>query len=112
MLMMSTLPSTPQEMVVQARSQLGISQEKFGRQVGASQSLISKYEGGAVDPPASVLMNCIHILSGSSSQAVTEESLTSLVSERLSGRSKAALRAVVAQLIVNLTSPRPRTSSR
>ncbi|GHD68913.1 hypothetical protein GCM10007164_11210 [Luteimonas padinae] len=52
----------PSELVSAARSLLGLSQRDFGRQLGKSQGLISKYESGHVVPPAAVVIHCMHIL--------------------------------------------------
>lgn len=48
-------------LVRQARAKLNVSQTEFGRLVGKTQTVISRYEAGAVEPPGSIIMYCMHI---------------------------------------------------
>jgi transcriptional regulator with XRE-family HTH domain len=113
------LPKAPNLVVRNARIQLGLTQEEFASRIQTSQSLVSKYEGGQVAPPAGILMHCVHILSQRADQSVSESALLELVKQRLSGKDRAGLRTAVAELILGLVpvaaakrSPRrPRPSS-
>ena len=58
---MSTTP-TPAELVKQARRTQGLSQAAFAREIAKTQVLVSKYEASIVQPPASVIMHCMHVL--------------------------------------------------
>lgn len=49
-------------LVKAARRATGKTQAEFGRSVGKSQALVSKYENGVVQPPASVIMHCMNKL--------------------------------------------------
>lgn len=97
----SRLP-TPDGIVRDARLRVGETQTLFAQRVRSTQPLVSKYEAGAVAPPASVLMHCIHILSDGFTETITEASLATLVKQRLGGREKAEMRAAVARLILTL----------
>lgn len=55
--------SSPANLVRLARRAEGASQRDFGAKFGKSQGIVSRYESGTVDPPAEVLMHCMHILS-------------------------------------------------
>lgn len=61
---MDTPASTPPlaRLVRQARQQTGLSQSDFGSLVGKTQAVISRYENGAVEPPGSVIMHCVHLI--------------------------------------------------
>jgi transcriptional regulator with XRE-family HTH domain len=61
--MQTTLPDSPAKAVSAARDLLGLSQTQFGATIGRTQTVISKYESGLVNPPADVIMHCMHILS-------------------------------------------------
>ncbi len=54
------------EIVSAARRSLGLSQALFARRIGRSQAVVSRYESGKVDPPATVMMRAMHILMHSS----------------------------------------------
>lgn len=58
---MSTQPAAA-HLVKQARRLRGVSQAEFAEEIAKTQVLVSKYESGRVQPPASVLMHCMDIL--------------------------------------------------
>lgn len=58
---------SPSEVIRSARSVKNLSQQAFGQILGKSQGVISRYEHGLVDPPAEILMQCMHILAPSTS---------------------------------------------
>ncbi|MBL8261060.1 MAG: helix-turn-helix transcriptional regulator [Xanthomonadaceae bacterium] len=63
--MKSTSTSDPAQLVLRARTMLGLTQQEFGLRIGKSQGLVSKYEGGRVVPPARVVIHCVNVLNGS-----------------------------------------------
>lgn len=50
------------ELVQLARKAKGLKQKAFASELGKSQGVVSRYESGEVDPPADVIMHCMHIL--------------------------------------------------
>ena len=60
---MHAATSSPAELVRLAREIEKLSQQSFGARFGKSQGVVSRYESGDVDPPAEVLMHCMHVLS-------------------------------------------------
>ena len=50
------------EIVSAARRSSGLSQALFATKIGRSQAVVSRYESGKVDPPATVMMRTMHIL--------------------------------------------------
>ena len=58
------LPS-PAELVVSARDLVRENQTEFGARFGKSQSLISKYERGDIEPPGDMIIQLMTILGGS-----------------------------------------------
>lgn len=62
----------PADLVRRARDAERLSQQAFGARFGKSQGVVSRYESGAVDPPAEVLMHCVHVLSGPGAAATPD----------------------------------------
>lgn len=60
-------PKRPGTIVREARRRLGATQAAFGAKLGRSQSLISKYERGSIDPPGAVVVHCLGVLGGAPS---------------------------------------------
>jgi len=56
---MTTKPST---IVRQARKKLHLNQKDFAVQIGKTQSVLSRYESGSVEPPSRIIMHCMNIL--------------------------------------------------
>lgn len=96
--MQAVRATQPSAIVYQARASLNETQREFAARVNSTQSLICKYELGAVAPPASLLIQCLNLL-GMPTGEVSEEDLVRLVTERLSGGHMALARQAVAQLI-------------
>ncbi|WP_354521627.1 helix-turn-helix domain-containing protein [Lysobacter enzymogenes] len=88
----------PADLVRRAREAEQLSQRDFGALFGKSQGVVSRYESGAVDPPAEILMHCMHILAPSNAPAASslEPAITGvrLALENL-GRALDALQRVV-----------------
>lgn len=53
---------TPGELIESYRNLSGESQEMFGDRFGKTQSQISKYERGELDPPAEIIIHCMTFL--------------------------------------------------
>ncbi|WP_190278907.1 helix-turn-helix domain-containing protein [Dokdonella koreensis] len=60
--MKPTSSPDPAQLVLRARTALGLSQRDFGARVSKSQGLVSKYESGRVAPPAHIVIHCMNIL--------------------------------------------------
>jgi len=52
----------PSKVIQEARHFLQLNQTVFAKQIGKTQTTLSRYESGKVEPPSSVLMHCTHIL--------------------------------------------------
>jgi DNA-binding XRE family transcriptional regulator len=62
-LVMQASPTTsPAALVRHARRVLALTQADFAIRVGRTQTVISKYEAGLVDPPAEIIMHCMHVI--------------------------------------------------
>lgn len=92
----------PRGVIKGARRLTGETQAEFALRVDSSQSLISRYESGEVDPPAQVLMQCVNILDASFSANVTLDALLILIRDRLRGASMTVARTALAQLVLSL----------
>ena len=71
----NTIPSAA-EIVSKARNLMGENQTEFGARFGKSQSLMSKYERGDVEPPSDMIIQSMTILDG-------ENNLERLTPQRL-----------------------------
>lgn len=45
-----------------ARHALGLTQSEFAVLIGCTQALVSKYERARADPPAALVIRCLHVL--------------------------------------------------
>jgi predicted transcriptional regulator len=61
-------------LVRSAREHLGLNQGQFAARIGKSQGVVSRYERGAVDPPSTVVMQCMHILNHSEASSPPQAS--------------------------------------
>ncbi|MBG3848819.1 helix-turn-helix transcriptional regulator [Xanthomonas sp. WHRI 8391] len=50
------------KLVRQARLNSGLSQADFARTLQKTQTVISRYEAGSVEPPGMVVIHCMHML--------------------------------------------------
>ncbi|TPD60965.1 helix-turn-helix domain-containing protein [Stenotrophomonas maltophilia] len=66
-------------LVKRARVSLGLNQAGFGRLIGRSQGVVSRYEKGLVAPPGDVMMHCMNILGGADAAAAPLASIDDLV---------------------------------
>lgn len=53
--------------ILKARRILQLNQHDFAIKLGKTQSVLSRYESGDVQPPSDVIMHCMHILDEHSS---------------------------------------------
>lgn len=83
----------------------GMSQRAFAKAIGATQSMISRYERGLSSPPIDVVNSCMHIVHQSDGEVdhISVEELVLKVSTRLNGPNFRPLRLVIAQLIDGVT---------
>lgn len=83
----------------------GMSQRAFAQAIGATQSMVSRYESGVSSPPATVLNACMQLMHQSDAHAevISAEQLASKVVRRLGKPGHARLRFVIAQLIDGVT---------
>lgn len=59
---MSTHTLRSSDVIRQARSYLGLSQQDFGELIQRSQGVVSKYEKGTVRPNGDILIQCMNII--------------------------------------------------
>jgi transcriptional regulator with XRE-family HTH domain len=101
------MPLSPQAIVVKrARIKLQMTQPEFSKILGKDQSIISRYEKGAVEPPSEVIMHCMHIISGKAVDfneiaptAPSVEDLIHLIKNKLRGEKMADVRKAIVTLL-------------
>lgn len=107
---------SPSELVRSARRVLALSQADFAGILSRSQSVISRYESGEVEPEYDVIKTCMHIMhngkvpfekkeaeeSKGNETAVTVESLVKLVKKKLKGDSKRELRIALSAFLKSI----------
>lgn len=100
------------EIVREARNLTGLNQTKFAQSFDSKQSLISKYEGGVVMPPAKLLMQCVNICVSENAKSIqqeemvedmSEQDLVQLIGKHLQGESMKSKRYLIANLIQMMT---------
>ena len=104
-------PDSSAYTVASARNTLRLKQADFGELIGRGQSLVSKYERGKVEPPGSVVMQCIQILGGGQApgEVVSSAEVAQLVESRLEGPQFSKLRSALVNLIESVSAvPRSR----
>lgn len=97
--------SSPAAFIRRARLELGLNQKDFGKRIGKEQSQISRYEREETDPPASVIMQCMHILKESEDTKQKEVGLDDLVAairSKLTTPSKSKARSLLFDLLHTL----------
>ena len=67
--------------------------------MGRDQTLVSKYERGLVEPPADVVMQCVHITRGDAEAVMSAKELGKLISDRLAAPECTKLRAAIAAIV-------------
>lgn len=91
--------------VASAMDRTGLSQKEFGRLIQRSQSIVSKYLGGKVEVPGSVVMQCMEILRGGQAAdgGVSSSEVARLIEHRLEGPRFSRLREALVNLIESVS---------
>lgn len=107
---------SPSELVRSARKRLALSQADFAQSLSRSQSVISRYESGGVEPEYDVIKICMHIMhngkmpyekietedSKDTETGITVEGLAKLVKKKLRGDSKRELRLALSAFLKSI----------
>lgn len=82
-----------------------MSQRAFAHAIGATQSMVSRYERGLSNPPAAVVNACMQLMhqEDASIGDISAEQLASKVINNLTKPGYARLRSIIAQLIDGVT---------
>lgn len=97
----SVIPAS--DIVKRARKKSGLTQIKFAHLLGKAQSEVSKYEGGAVDPPGSIIIHCMNILNDDRNE-VAAPSVDSIIQKLKNGfdaPGHAMARSLIMGIILN-----------
>lgn len=95
-----TAVPSPGEIVKAARERQGLTQVTFAKAIGRSQTEVSRYESGQVDPPGGLLMHCLQALGVIGAVAdVSAEDLAFRIRSEFSSPNKESTRAAVWQLL-------------
>lgn len=81
-------------------------QAQLAKQLGVSQSAISKYKTGTLDAPTQVLLSCLKISGLWSSDQVTATELARRIERDLPGEEFTAVRQSISQLLNAITQRR------
>lgn len=94
----------PPEIVLSARKKVEATQMEFANLLGTTQSQISKYESGQVDPPSMLIIQCMNIMGYSLLPVpdISSDMLVKLVRTKLGSPERAEARKAVAILISSL----------
>ena len=94
--------TTIREIIRNARGRRN--QNEFASMLGITQSTLSRYENGKVNPPADIIEQCMHLTNISSDKdAPTAEELANLILEKLSPPTFSSLRNLLVELINELS---------
>lgn len=95
--------SKTSDVIRYARNVSGLTQKEFGKSLGRTQGEISKYERGTVDPPGSIIIHCMNILTaaGCPLEAPSVDRIVSLMRERFHLPEYAMARAIIMRIMVN-----------
>ena len=65
----------PSEVIIKARKNMGLTQKEFGEDeyINKSQCEISRYENEKADPPADIIIHCMHIINTSDDKVEADE---------------------------------------
>lgn len=96
---------TPSSTIIKARNFLKLNQIDFAKKLGKTQSVLSRYESGSVNPPSEVIMHCMHILNISST-AENSDNVDEIIQKikALSGEKHSDLRKALNIFLDNLLS--------
>ncbi|WP_082266575.1 helix-turn-helix domain-containing protein [Burkholderia pseudomallei] len=94
---------TPSQVVRDARQRKGLTQYEFAKELKSTQSLISKYEAGKIDPPSDLIIQCMNIICNPIVLNVSEAALVKLIRANLHGPQNAAARSTIAAIVERLS---------
>lgn len=80
----------------------GRNQAEFARELGVSQSALSRYEKGKVNPRAEVIERCMRLVHWGDIPATTVDELAEKVRAQLAGEERAPLRVALSKIIDGL----------
>jgi transcriptional regulator with XRE-family HTH domain len=95
--------TTVAELVRTARN--GRSQQKFARELGVGQSMVSRYESGRANPPVKVIEHCMRLVHAVGTEsAPTADELAAKVLIELANSDLGEVRLALARIIDMLAS--------
>lgn len=98
-----TMLSNPSLIVRSAREKLQLNQYDFSIHIGKSQGVLSRYERGKVNPPATIIMHCMNILNSGTDSYDIEQIITKL--RKLDGEQHLQIRQALSLLLDKCISP-------
>jgi len=63
----------PAQTIRLAREKKSMNQQEFAQHLGKTQSVLSRYENGKVNPPNEIYMHCMHIISEEKTTSTIEQ---------------------------------------
>jgi ribosome-binding protein aMBF1 (putative translation factor) len=97
-----THPS-PGILIRNARKKNGMTQKTLAAKLRRGQSVVSKYERGAVIPPGNILMRCMKILEGSEQAKSIPQEIPETIRTHVLALSRPQLRSILVDLVVRLS---------
>ncbi len=91
------MTSNPAKILQEARHFLQLNQIDFAKQLGKTQTTLSRYESGKVQPPSSVVMHCMHILNVDSASDEIEQIIAKI--KTLGGEEHKKFREAISVLL-------------
>ena len=92
-------PTEPHQIIRQARHKLQLNQCLFAAELGKTQSVLSRYESGKVNPPTNIIIHCTNILNNDGTSDDIEQLITKIRS--LNGDQHLKLRQALNTLLNN-----------
>lgn len=89
----------PSKLIQEARHYLQLNQTVFAKQIGKTQTTLSRYESGKVEPPSSVVMHCMHILTNDDANDEIEQIIAKI--KTLDGEQHKKFREAINVLLSN-----------
>ncbi len=106
-------PESVKELIRLARG--GASQKRFAEEIGVSQSSMSKYEAGNINPPTLVIDACLSKLRNKEKRIPNASDLAKKLVNALDGPEHVGMRRIVEQLLsgqFTVAPGRPRKQNR
>lgn len=91
----------PRHIILQARKKLQLNQCSFAYKIGKTQSVLSRYESGKINPPWDIIIRCTNILNGDST--TDDDDIEQIISKirTLDGNQHIKLRQALNTLLNN-----------